>query len=769
MSFINLGDILKLCELAAAVYKNCRDCPGDYKSLTSEARQLTNVLEDIADKVQQEQIPQKKVPQLLDAYEACIEVLQELDKLLKHYNSLDTKSKRAWDRLKWDGEKAKTLRGKLTASVVLMNGFWTSLIHDNQVIIIQALGRLERDYAGGHREESITSVERLVSGAAEDEDDENEDAAWRQIIRDLEDVGISSQDAQEYRDFIVDWFVRAVNEGRLLERSVENVQSQRPDQRSDPLFEDPRTALTDGMTYLHLKSPPKATSNSFSSSSGISISAPSTPNYMRPGPLRENFNPSNIDPTSLGQPGTITTNNRPSRASLLSDQPGQSLSEDAGSHDHQRQESMSEFPLTPTDTQPPEESQPLPRADSPYCASDTQQTSLEVISERVVAAWEQSDYVSAEILLESHLAAVESGKCVTIQGKSVQPDRRVIRHLIGVSASYSGDFSKAKNCFEAVFNGIYLTGSNLDEGDIAAARWLGDTCLHLNEPENAALAWAAALEGSARRHGTGHDTTRRTLEELHMLNFRTGALTRLHESLFSTAADDSAVFKNSHYSEKSRLVTTALERLKGTTTLERLKGIYREKHTTTLPASGISYRPRADWQMSMSFLIQPLTWPFQYDWTFSAQDAILLHREMSTESVEFSSAHVPGVGMFQAKELHYITKRGFQWLSQALQFTLDVLGIEYKRQYNGKLICLLTHRNRNIPCLEGVAIQFRKVPFRSLYGLKVSEVLYATRGRPTKAGAFHSLEFDRDTSSFREMLKASLENAELEECKKRRV
>jgi hypothetical protein len=231
---IGVGDILKICEIAGRVYKNCasspsswnlcganyaqgRDCTGEYKSLTTEARSLTNLLEDINDKFPK--IPDTKRKQLEDAYEPCIEVLQELDKLLNHYNSLDTKSKRAWDRLKWDPNTSKTLRDRLTSSVTMLNGFYSSLMIDNQVLILEALERLEHDYKGGHREESIASLERITSGTVEE--DEEDEAAWTQILRDLEDVGVAKQDALGYRDMIVDWLVQAVNEGRLLEQHAE--------------------------------------------------------------------------------------------------------------------------------------------------------------------------------------------------------------------------------------------------------------------------------------------------------------------------------------------------------------------------------------------------------------------------------------------------------------------------------------------------------------------------------------------------------------------
>jgi hypothetical protein len=142
----------------------------------------------------------------------------------------------------------------------------------------------------------------------------------------------------------------------------------------------------------------------------------------------------------------------------------------------------------------------VPKEDAPY---ESQQSlslnkkgsasggNLIWTAQRIVAAWDKQEFATAEKLLESQLAAVERGESVT----TGQPDRRVLLHLIGVSASYSGKFLKAKGLFQQAFNGIYLSGGNIDDGDIAAARWLGDVCLHLNEPHNTAFAWGVALEG----------------------------------------------------------------------------------------------------------------------------------------------------------------------------------------------------------------------------------------------------------------------------------
>jgi hypothetical protein len=404
-----------------------RDCPGEYKALTNEARTLKDLLEDIGDKY--DAIPPSKKQQLANVYATCVELLEELDKILVHYNGLDSKSKRAWDRLKWDEQRSRALREKLTSSVVMLNTFYTSLIHDNQVLILEALGRLEKDYRGGHREDSLSSIALSLTG----EDDPDEDAAWPQIIRDLEDVGISTQDVEDYRDFIVDWFVKAVNEGRLME---ERTVLQSPINFPQSLNNCPPIPSIDNMQKM--------------------------PSYETP-----RFPPAVLESRSSSSPTT----------SIL----------DLASPLYMTQAGLELRAAAPKEGAPYESQQSL-SLDKKGSGSAG---NLIWTAQLIVAAWDKREFATAEKLLENQLAAVERGESVT----TGQPDRRVLLHLIGVSASYSGNFLKAKSLFQQAFNGIYLSGGNIDDGDIAAARWLGDACLHLNEPHNTAFAWGVALEG----------------------------------------------------------------------------------------------------------------------------------------------------------------------------------------------------------------------------------------------------------------------------------
>lgn len=80
-------------------------------------------------------------------------------------------------------------------------------------------------------------------------------------------------------------------------------------------------------------------------------------------------------------------------------------------------------------------------------------------------------------------------------------------------ASFSGELPKAKVFHEDFFNRMYLI-RNLDDGDFAAARWLGDACLQLHEFDNTVLTWIVALKGSLRQYVLTHDRTRLVVLEM---------------------------------------------------------------------------------------------------------------------------------------------------------------------------------------------------------------------------------------------------------------
>ncbi|OAL03848.1 hypothetical protein IQ06DRAFT_345063 [Phaeosphaeriaceae sp. SRC1lsM3a] len=794
MSFgISIGDFLKLCEIAGRVYRNCRDCTGEYKSLTSEARALSNVCEDLNDKFSK--IPENKHKQLQDAYEPCIEVLLELDKFLLHYNSLDTKTKRAWDRLKWDPEKSRALRDRLTSSTTMLNGFYSSLVLDNQVLILEALERLELDYRGGHREESVASIEKITS-TSDDQEDEEDEQAWAQILRDLEDVGIASQDALGYRDMIVDWLVKAVNEGRLLEQEVrrDSVEEITKDLEMTMVstthngpdvhhLDVPGGGLVDQRTSAPMMSSPLSipgeqvpSSNSLNPlpveskrqvSSETATSSDQTSSHRSEEVVLNSLanRPTHIDPSlSLATSGESTATVGASASATIhappimpppsvphsepslgttsstsaSDIPSDTLKEVITTSwssplpeivTSTTPSVLPEVVIPPSQFNPSYASSPMPETPLPaYTAHGLISTDLAWIAGQAVAAWNSRDFSTAGKYLEDQLDAVEHGHTVT--GTGSQPDRRILRHLIGVCNSFIGNFSKAKNYFESIFNGIYLTSPNLDDGDIAAARWLGDVCLHLREYSNTALAWGVAYEGSLARYGLLQPRTRRVGDELRLLDHWLFVFRRIENS-FQNNIDPTNIFRQTHAAEKSGLIATLKQRLYERQGLSGAR-IAPPLNPAVKPTYEVGPRTRTSLTMSESFLLGPLislsAWPAQWDPTFSPMNTVQLDRYMNTIKTTtttnpLSERSLTSVTLGDSKKLHYVTKRGSRWLIQAVKEALQEMRVEHTESVSrDAIICTLNQHMDGYAFSAGVEITFKKLQFRSVFGVKIRYV-----------------------------------------------
>lgn len=718
----------------------------------------------------------------MDAYQPCIEVLQELDKILLHYASLDSKSKRAWDRIKWDPERSRVLRDRLVASVSMLNGFYTSLIHDSQVLILEALQRLETDYQGGHREESIASIEQITSNTLHD--DEDDDAAWTQILRDLEDVGISRQEAMNYRDIVVDWLVKAVNEGRLLEQT--------PEPQSPCSL--PRTVET-ALSSLDLEGIPSSDYASRSTiypvqttttlSSQLSPEPSKLPKLSATTTERSEHRPISESGTYAGISSATQPSSKPRPSTTVHMTP-ESHTKEAIALPVASSEPQAAIHLSPivrTETpevlscSTPARSETLPAHQETDASSpmDLAQTAQDV-----VIAWNEADFPTAGKHLKNLLAAIECGQT----GPSgLQPDRRVIRHLIGVCASFSGDFKQAKRFFESAFNGIYLNRESLDEGDIATALWLGDVCLQLQEHHNAVVAYSVAYEGSIGRFGMSRDRTRRVAAELKLLDQWLSTFARIEQS-FQRNIDPTNIFTSTHTVEKSALIASVKAGLcegKDFASIRRDKDSFESQRANgrnlkrvpsvnqwTRPSFTTGLRSNLDSMITVNFLLNPLispsVWPLPWDPTFSPEDAVQLDRYMNVvpSSRVFQpliERQLPTKTLGDSKSLHYVTKRGSEWLILAVKQGLTDMGIEHAEHgYDASIICRLSRHRESFAYEEGVEICFRKLQFRNVYGIKVSDVIWATRNFGTIS--INPVPNARDTTEFRSVVRDILERAE---------
>jgi hypothetical protein len=102
--------------------------------------------------------------------------------------------------------------------------------------------------------------------------------------------------------------------------------------------------------------------------------------------------------------------------------------------------------------------------------------------ENTCDSWNSRNWLKAESYLTHHLSMI----------KGDHKAARRMRHLLGVCASYRGQWHRALVLFISVVNTPIQEMRELDRGDRAAFYWLGDTYSLMNRKEEALLAYCLA-------------------------------------------------------------------------------------------------------------------------------------------------------------------------------------------------------------------------------------------------------------------------------------
>ena len=155
-------------------------------------------------------LPTARAERLYTVKEGCEKVLVDLQNLVEKYESLGTQSKRTWDRMRWGNEDVAEIRARLTSNVSLL----TALVSTSQVSVETKLDKFIEEFRHGKKETSIVSLQTVDSLSADDK------VVWRTIRKELEEIGISVAAFDANRNFIFDWFVRAVESGAFEEENV---------------------------------------------------------------------------------------------------------------------------------------------------------------------------------------------------------------------------------------------------------------------------------------------------------------------------------------------------------------------------------------------------------------------------------------------------------------------------------------------------------------------------------------------------------------------
>lgn len=124
MSFgYSVGDFIAVGHLAWSVYKSCKEAPESFGNISVEVLSLHAVLKEVEELLEDQPLSASKKNSLATITSGCQDVLKDLQRLTKKYESLGTKSKRTWDRMRWGSNDIAELRQRLTSNTVMLTAF----------------------------------------------------------------------------------------------------------------------------------------------------------------------------------------------------------------------------------------------------------------------------------------------------------------------------------------------------------------------------------------------------------------------------------------------------------------------------------------------------------------------------------------------------------------------------------------------------------------------------------------------------------------------
>jgi hypothetical protein len=275
-----------------------------------------------------------------------------------------------------------------------------------------------------------------------------------------------------------------------------------------------------------------------------------------------------------------------------------------------------------------------------------------------------------------------------------------------------------------------------------------------------------AYEGSIARFGAARDRTQRVAAEIRLLDHWLWTFRRIEDSL-KLNIDPTDIFASTNVVEKSSLMINVKDYVYGMNGVGGNPILHQQQ---ARPKLTMGPRRKYDLKISEGFLVGPLislsTWPLPWDPTFYPTDAVQLDRFMNTVRIAriprpLLEREIPTNSLGDSKKLHYLSKRGSQWLIDTVKRGLRDMGIEHSEHaFEPSIVCCLNQQRDGLSFSEGVEISFCKLPFRDVYGIKVSDVRWATRR--FGAATIDLAQNFRDTTDFRDLIKSILESAEAE-------
>jgi hypothetical protein len=118
-----IGPVISAARLAWTVYKACKAAPSSFNNISGEVLSFHAVLEEVEETLDDQKLSPSRQARLETITGGCGSLLEDLQAVVKKYESLGSQGKRTWDRLNWDAEQISELRARLTSNTVMLTAF----------------------------------------------------------------------------------------------------------------------------------------------------------------------------------------------------------------------------------------------------------------------------------------------------------------------------------------------------------------------------------------------------------------------------------------------------------------------------------------------------------------------------------------------------------------------------------------------------------------------------------------------------------------------
>lgn len=139
--------------LAWRLYKSRKTAPESYGNISSELVSLHAVLKECEEVFSEHALPANRSVRLATITTGCTDVLDELDIIVKKYESLGLQQKWTWDRMKWHSDEINDIRARITSHASML----TAYLSTSQVRVEQKLEALLLEFRRGNIDGSVVS------------------------------------------------------------------------------------------------------------------------------------------------------------------------------------------------------------------------------------------------------------------------------------------------------------------------------------------------------------------------------------------------------------------------------------------------------------------------------------------------------------------------------------------------------------------------------------------------------------------------------------